>query len=269
MATLQELLELAEGLQEQGFTIPEFRYRNPKITAPTHYVSSVVDVGIADLGLLVSLSLSLQPRRKRVALSDFKRRLPLDYLYRIQLDYQSLYVDPVAMDGDNFDVPSRKFRDLPKQLKREIAIITDLSDYLEDYDAEGCRQKQYSPDERRQSPPFLSKTWGELFGILVRERKLQWMGIEDQKVPYVRTTSDMISDAYRNRGGLIFVAADVVKEGWQEQIAVHYGYWLADSGIDIAKVEAAELALRLGKERDYLQWHQEISDRFGKRDSTE
>ena len=247
MKNQEEFNHLIERLKQAGFKIPAFRYES--IPDGEWYISEVINNDMRDLGLEVYLSIgfNLSKLKETLTLEDFSSGLIKLSATRF-VSYQSLYSKEFTIDID----PS-ECKTLVDKVEKELKILKEL---------EYALPKNEGMVAARNSLAFLdeNKSWGEFYGDLVRQGNLRWFDSRGKKFPYVVTTSDVLGDVGRSEGGLHFVSTDIANEPWKEQVVAYHERFCQDKSHKYALRKEAELAKKLGVEKEHREWRESIKD---------
>ncbi len=119
-----------------------------------------------------------------------------------------------------------------------------------------------------ESPVFLEpedKYLSRLYVHTINENvdNIQVFEYDNQRYPYVLVdSSDLEGKPGKPFKNLYFVARDFAPEDWQQKIIAYHESLCVRTSHENAKTREIELARSLGKEREYLEWREQIDNGF-------
>ena len=258
----EEFIKLMNRLKRHGFSMPplklfsysysnkpeHFKYYSMRFTNKVDLESTV----IADEPYPVVLPLQ---SILEIRFADLPIEIPISRFIRknstpmIQFHCQSAYFSSLY-DPKTKEIPLKQLEDIPATLRSEFDLIDRLKKHIY-----GCGD---TPLLRKVKIENSDKTWEGLFVELIRLGKLKWANILGETFPYVISTSEIIGDCGVSMGGLYFVAGDLTKESWQEQITAYHDRFCRTLGHEETLKKDLELAKALKKGKQFKKWREDL-----------
>jgi hypothetical protein len=172
------------------------------------------------------------------------------YNFTATILYSSIYNSIIYNIKENETKPE-EWALLPKRYTDECELIARLDKHIPKNEKSRVVQNSMKPGYGQ---------WCEFYSDLVRQKKLRWASIAEEMFPYVITTSENLEKkASAFKGGLCFVAGDIAKEPWQEQIIAYHAKNCHAESHEFALKKEKELARKLGKEEEHKKWRSKIN----------